>query len=316
MTLKGKVLIVDEMHESILPMFRVEGFEPVYLPMINRNDILAIVHEFTGLVIRSKTKVDKELIDAATHLRFVARAGAGIDKLNETYLKEKKIAIVNAPEGNRDALAEHTLGMLLSLLHRLHFSYDQIRKGIWDREGNRGIELKGKVVGVYGVGFMGMAFSSKLKNLECEVLGYDKYRTQFSNDSIEEVSLEEFQKRVEILSIHIPLTQETTYLFDQSYFELFSNLKVVINTSRGKVLKMKDLLKLLDQKRFLGAALDVLENEKPETYTQEEKDQLLRLTEHPNILITPHIGGWTYESYERINTILIEKLKKSFRLRF
>ena len=145
MTAKGKVLIVDEMHESILPLFENEGYDPVYLPVIKRQHILQIIHEFVGLVIRSKTKVDTELIDAAINLKFVARAGAGLDKLDEEYLISKGIVIVNAPEGNRDALAEHALGMLLGVLHRQHFSFSQIKEGIWDREGNRGIELKGKV---------------------------------------------------------------------------------------------------------------------------------------------------------------------------
>lgn len=167
-----KVLIVDDMHESILLLLRDEGYEPVYLPVIARTEILEIIHEFHGLIIRSKTRVDKELVDLAIRLKFVARAGAGIDKLDEAYLKSKNIVIVNAPEGNRDALAEHTTGMLLSVLHRLNYAFEQIRKGKWDREGNRGIELKGKVVGIYGVGYMGKAFAKKLAGFRCEVISF------------------------------------------------------------------------------------------------------------------------------------------------
>ncbi|MEM8939900.1 MAG: NAD(P)-dependent oxidoreductase [Bacteroidota bacterium] len=307
-----RVLIVDDMHESILPLLKNEGFEPVYLPVIRRDEILEIIPEFEGLFIRSKTRVDKELVDKAGNLTFVARAGAGLDKLNEEYLKSKGIIIVNAPEGNRDALAEHTLGMLLSILHRLHFAHQQVRQGIWDRKGNRGVELKGKVVGIYGVGYMGKAFARKLTGMCCEVIGYDKYASDFKDESVKSVSLEELFRRTEILSIHVPLNDETRYLFDKLYLSKFQNLKILINTARGKILRTEDVADLLDQGSIYGAAMDVLENERPETYSDEEKTTIDRLSNHPSVIITPHIGGWTYESYQRINEVLIEKLKAAF----
>jgi len=311
MTGRGRVLIVDEVHENILPLLKNEGYDPVYAPIADREDILKIIPGFVGLIIRSKTEVDRELIEKAAALRFVARAGAGIDNLDKKYLDSKGIVIVNAPEGNRDSLGEHALGMLLALLHRLHSSNNQIRSGIWDREGNRGIELKGKVVGIYGVGYMGKAFAEKLSGLGCEVIGYDKYDQAFSGD-IQSVSLGILMERTEILSIHVPLKADTKYLFDKNYFSKFSSLRILINTSRGKVLKAADLLELLESGQIYGAALDVLENEKLKTYTEEEENALERLLSHPNVLITPHVGGWTFESYERINEVLIEKLKKSF----
>ncbi|MBC6400796.1 MAG: phosphoglycerate dehydrogenase [Ekhidna sp.] len=309
---KGKVLIVDEMHESILPLLKKEGYDPVYMPVLNRENILKIIPDFVGLIIRSKTKVDQELIDEAKALKFVARAGAGIDKLDKKHLDHKGITIVNAPEGNRDALGEHALGMLLSLLHRLHLPNDQIRNGIWDREGNRGIELKGKVVGIYGVGYMGKAFAEKLSGLGCEVIGYDKYYQTFSNEYIQAVPLDVLMDRTEILSIHVPLKADTRCLFDKDYLLQFNSLRILINTSRGKVLKIADLLNLLASGKIYGAALDVLENEKLKTYTEEEENALKKLLNHSNVLITPHVGGWTFESYERINEVLIKKLKKSF----
>ena len=309
---KKRVLIVDDMHDSILPLLRDEGFDPVYLPIITRHEILEIIHEFQGLIIRSKTTVDQELVDKAADLQFVARAGAGIDKLDEAYLKSKGIVIVNAPEGNRDALAEHTLGILLSVLHRLNFSYQQIKKGKWDREGNRGIELKGKVVGIYGVGYMGKSFAKKLSGLGCEVIGYDKYNHDFEDEFVKEVSLEEFFEKTEILSIHIPLTDETRYLFDREYLSKFKNLKVLVNTARGEVLRTSDLVELLEENVIYAAALDVLENEKPATYTDEEKELIKRLTKQPNVIVTPHVGGWTFESYQRINEVLVKKLREAF----
>ena len=313
MNQEKRALIVDDLHESILPLLKAEGYEPVYSPVIRREEILEIIPEFTGLVIRSKTNVDKELVDKAANLKFVARAGAGIDKLDEEYLKSKDIVIVNAPEGNRDALAEHALGLLLSVLHRLHFSHQQVNKGIWDREGNRGIELKGKVVGVYGVGFMGKRFSRKLAGMGCEVIGYDKYAVNFGTETVKEVSLNELFERTEILSIHIPLNGETRYLFDKAYLSNFQNLKILVNTARGEILRTSDLADLLEDGSIYGAALDVLENEKPDTYSEEERDLIKRLASHPNVIMTPHVGGWTFESYRRISEVLVQKLKMAFK---
>jgi len=313
MSQNKRVLIVDEMHESILPLLRDEGYEPVYLPIISRSEILEIIGDFHGLFIRSKTKVDKELVDMAQQLKFVARAGAGLDKLDADYLDTKDVVIVNAPEGNRDSLAEHALGILLSVLHRLNISFEQVKDGIWDREGNRGIELNGKVVGIYGVGYMGKAFARKLSGLGCEVIGYDKYFHSFEDEFIKEVSLQDFFDRSEIVSIHVPLTDETRYLFDRSYLANFKNLKILVNTARGKILNLQDLASLLAAGELYGAALDVLENEKPETYSEAEKETITTLSAHPNVIITPHVGGWSYESYQRINEVLVEKLKEAFK---
>lgn len=307
-----RVLIVDEMHESIIPLLKDAGYDPVYLPMISRQGILEIIKDFGGLIIRSKTEVNKEILDAAPHLKFVARAGAGMDKVDQAYFESNGIVLINAPEGNRDALGEHTLGALLSLLHRITFSNDQIKQGIWDREANRGIELGGKVVGIYGVGYMGMSFARKLSGLGCQVVGYDKYKEDFSNDFIEQVSLADFKKHTEILSIHVPLKDDTQYLFDGDYLASFTSLKVVVNTARGEVLKTSDLIKMLRDGKLYGAVLDVLENEKLATYTNEEKELLKQLTDHPNVILTPHVGGWTYESYARINEVIVDKLKTSF----
>ncbi|SNS81656.1 D-3-phosphoglycerate dehydrogenase [Ekhidna lutea] len=305
-----RILIVDDMHECILPLLKEAGFDPVYLPVIDRAGILEIISQFEGLVIRSKTAVDRELIDAGTNLKIVARAGAGMDKVDEEYLKEKGIKAINAPEGNRDALAEHTLGMLLALLHSIPSAHEEIRSGIWNREGNRGIELKGKVVGIYGVGNMGMSFASKLRSFDCEILGYDKFKGEFPGGFIKNVELDELMERTEILSIHVPLYDETRKLFDEAYLRRFKNLKVLLNTARGEILDTKALIKMLEAGSIYGAGLDVLENEKLDTYSDEEKAQLDKLLSMPNVLLTPHVGGWTYESYQRISEVIVEKIKE------
>ncbi len=304
-----RILIVDDIHECLLPLLEKEGYEPVYSPLITRAEILEIIQEFEGLIIRSKTDVDEELIDAAENLKFVARAGAGMDKVDTKYLKSQGIKIINAPEGNRDALGEHALGMLLSLLHKISSGNYEVKNGRWDREANRGIELKDKVVGVYGVGNMGMSFAEKLSGFGCEVIGYDKFKERFESEYVRKVELEQFMEETEILSIHIPLYDETRYLFNEAYLKRFPNLKVLINTSRGEVLKTADLIKFLDDGAIYGACLDVLENEKLTHHTSEEKVMFRQLTSLANVIITPHVGGWTFESYKKISEVIAEKIK-------
>ncbi|MEQ9466661.1 MAG: NAD(P)-dependent oxidoreductase [Ekhidna sp.] len=309
MTTKKRILIADDMHECILPLLKGMGYEPVYMPVIDRSGILEIIGGFDGLIIRSKAAVDRELIDAGKNLKFVARAGAGMDKVDKDYLIVRGIKAINAPEGNRDSLGEHTLGMLLSLLHKISSAHQEIKNHVWDREGNRGIELKGKVVGIYGVGNMGMSFAQKLKGFECEIIGFDKYKGEFDGGFIKNVELDELMERTEILSLHIPLNDETRQLFNETYLRKFKSLKVLLNTARGEVLDTSALIKLLEDGTLYGAGLDVLENEKLESYTDKEKALLDKLTSQPNVLITPHIGGWTYESYRRISEVIAQKIK-------
>lgn len=303
-----KILIIDDLHQSILPMLTGLGYEPIYSPQISKEEIYEIISDFEGLILRSKLAVDKKLIEKAKKLKFVARAGAGMEKVDIELLKEKNIQIINAPEGNKDALAEHTLGMLLSILHKINASNLEVKKHLWRREENRGIELRGKTVGIYGVGNMGYCFAEKLASMGCEVIGYDKYKTNFSDEIIQEVSLEELMQETEILSIHVPLKEDTELLFDDAYLSKFKKLKILINTSRGNVLKTADLVKILENGKVYGAALDVLENEKPQTFSEEEKQLFDKLLSLPNVLVTPHIAGWTYESYEGISEVIAEKI--------
>ncbi|WP_370087343.1 NAD(P)-dependent oxidoreductase [Ekhidna sp.] len=310
MTTEKRILIADDMHETIIPLLKEQGYDPVYLPVIDREGILKILHEFEGLILRSKTAVDKELVDAGPNLKFVARAGAGMDKVDQDYLNTRGIKAINAPEGNRDALGEHALGLLLSLLHKISTSYDEIRQGTWNREGNRGIELKGKVVGIYGVGNMGMSFAEKLRGLDCEILGFDKFKGTFPGDFIKNVELDELMERTEILSIHIPLNEETRQLFNETYLRKFKNLKVLINTARGEILSTDALIQLLEEGTLWGAGLDVLENEKLESLTEQERAQIQKLTSFSNVLISPHVGGWTFESYQRISEVIAQKISE------
>ena len=310
MSQTNRVLIIDEMHESIEPLLTEAGYDPDYRPTIERHEIVDQIGNCVGLIFRGKISVDEELIDAGTELKFVARAGAGMDKVDKEYLEKRNIIAINAPEGNRDALGEHALGMLLSLLHRIHWSDHEVRSGLWKREENRGIELGKRTVGIYGYGNMGMAFANKLKGLGCEVLAYDKYKSGFSDEYVKEVDLDDFRNEVEILSLHIPLNDETRFLFDLEELNKYAKLLFLLNTARGKVLRLNDALTLLENGKLLGLALDVLENEKIDQLSEVEKTVFERLTARNDTLITPHIGGWTNESYERINHVLVKKIKE------
>lgn len=301
-------MIVDFMHESIEEMLAEAGFVAHYKPEIKRSEILTIIDQYHGIIVRSKTKIDKELIEKASQLEFVARAGAGIDNVDYPEISRRNIKLVNAPEGNRDALGEHTVGMLLSLLHKIQIGNFEVKKGIWDREGNRGYELKGKTVGIYGFGYMGSAFAEKLRGFECTVIAYDKYKTSLTNAFIQQVDLETFKRETEILSLHIPLTSDTRFLFDENYLSQFKKLRILLNTARGEVLSLKALLNLLNKSKLIGVGLDVLQNEKIDQLSSEEQaifDQLIR---RDDVIMTPHVAGWTFESYKRINEVILTKL--------
>jgi len=305
---RKKALIVNKMHPSIEPLLLKAGWEPDLRPHISREEILEILPEYEGLIIRSKTIVDEELVSKANNLQFVARAGAGVDQIDISALERNGILLINAPEGNRSALGEHTVGMLLSLLHNINRADREVRAGKWRREANRGLELAGKTVGIYGFGYMGSAFAEKLGSFGCRIIAFDKYKEGFGDRYVQEVTLEHFKRETEILSIHVPLTSETKEFFSLDYLRGFPNLKFILNTSRGEVLKIRDLLTLLDEEQILGAGLDVLENEKLNALSEEEKQLFNELTTRENVILTPHVAGWTHESYKRINEIIVKKM--------
>lgn len=306
MSQNRRVLIVDKMHESIVPLLIDAGFTPEYKPELSREEILSYLPQVVGLIIRSRTVVDQELVDAGKQLRFVARAGAGMDQLDANYLEQQGIHILNAPEGNRGAVGEHTLGLLLNLLHKISSANEEVKGKVWRREENRGVELSTKVVGIYGLGNAGKSFAKKLTGLECKIVAYDKYKKGFSNELVE---LEEFREQVEILSIHVPLTEDTKFLFCKEELLKYPNLKVIINTARGEVLKLDDVVEMLEENLLWGVGLDVLENEKLQKLSDSEAMTFNKLASFKNVILTPHVAGWTQESYEKINQVLVQKIK-------
>ncbi|MEM9325796.1 MAG: NAD(P)-dependent oxidoreductase, partial [Bacteroidota bacterium] len=253
--------------------------------------------------------IDKALIDRASSLKFIARAGSGLDKMDVPYLEDKGVQFVNAPEGNRDSVGEHAVGMLLSLLHRLNLADLEVREKIWDREGNRGMELKGKTVGIYGYGFMGSALAEKLTGFGCHVIAYDKFKTGYGSDIVEECSLEVFQQRTQILSIHLPLAPDTANLFTLDYLREFPELMIILNTARGGVLDTHAVISLLREGRLHGVGLDVLQNEKLGQMTTAELADFEYLKSNDRVMLTPHVAGWSHESYVRINRVMVSKLE-------
>ncbi len=302
-----KILIADDLH----PAFKAEaeklGFQCDDRPLISREETLSILKDYIGLAIRTKFLVDKELLQAGTKLKFIARAGAGMDNVDEEYARLRGIICINAPEGNRDAVAEHVIGMLLSLYNNLRKADMEIRNGLWNREANRGQELKGKTVAIIGYGNTGSTLARKLSGFEVMVIAYDKYKTDFSDAFVKEVTMEDIVTQADILSFHVPLTTETKQLFTEEYLHRFKKPILLLNTSRGEVVNTRAVLNGIRSGRITGAGLDVLEVEKfPALSKQDWYDELI---ESPKVILSPHVAGWTHESFRKISEVLAEKLK-------
>lgn len=300
------------MHLSIIDLLQREGHEVTYAPEITREEILSQVANYEGLIIRSKTPMDRPLLEKAVNLKFIGRAGAGLDQIDLEYLEEKGVQLFHAAKGNRDAVAEHAIGGLLALFNQLTKADREVRKGIWDREGNRGHELMGKTVGIFGYGNMGKAFSKRLKGFGVQILAYDKYKLDFGTEAVQEVMWEKIKAEADVLSIHVPLTPETRNFFTLEELKGFAKPFWLINTARGEVISFETLNAAMDQGILRGAVLDVLENEKFKKFSPDQKAAFERLAQRENVLFSPHVAGWTFESYEKINKVLVKKIKKAF----
>ena len=306
--LKNNILIVDDIHPIFIEQAEAMGYHCDYQPTIKPAEALQIIGNYQGLVIRSKFLLNREYLDAATNLQFICRAGAGMDNIDEAYAAEKNITLINAPEGNMDALGEHAVGLLLALMNNFVIADAEIRAGSWKREANRGYELKGKTVGIIGYGFMGRSFARKLSGFEVNVIAYDKYKTGFSDEFAREVSMEEIVKHSDVLSLHIPLTSETNGLVNDEYLFHFKKPIFFINTSRGKTASVQAVLNAIKQGKILGAGLDVLEVEKFPALAEQSWFNELRSS--GKVILTPHVAGWTFDSYRKITEVMAAKLKK------
>lgn len=296
---KKKVLFIDQMHPFLQEQLTKWGFQCDLKHTASKEEIADILHEYEGIAVRSRLKITADLIDKATQLKFIARAGAGLESIDVDYAEQKGIACLSSPEGNRDSVAEHALGMLLSMLNNLNRSNREVKQGLWQREANRGRELMGKTVGIVGYGYMGNAFAKRLQGFGVEVIAYDKFKTDYGNEYARAVSLKELQEQADVVSFHIYWIPENDKMVNDAYLSAFKKSIYLINTARGKILETADLVKHLKSGKVLGAALDVLEYEGHSFHefnvaTLPEAFQYL--TEADNVILSPHIAGWTHES--------------------
>ncbi len=306
-----KILFIDSNHSLLHETLEKAGHTCDLNYDWTKDEIINNIHLYDGIVIRSKIKITKEIIDKAERLKFIARAGAGMENIDVAYAESKNIKCLHAPEGNRDAVAEHALAMLISLFNNLCRTNKEVREGKWIREENRGIELMGKTIGIIGYGNMGSAFTQRLKGFGVKVLAYDKYKNNFGNDFIIETSLQQIFDEADVVSLHTPLTDETHYLINDTFINQFKKNIYIINTARGKCLNTADLAKNLKSGKVLGACLDVLEYE----MTSFENIDIAMLPEafqylvkSDNVILSPHIAGWTHESNEKIARVLANKI--------
>lgn len=310
-----RVVFIDTVHEVLQNRLLAAGFTCIDATHLDLNSLIPELADAAGLVIRSRYRMDADILDHAPKLKFIARSGAGMENIDIDYCQKRDIHLFNAPEGNRNAVGEHALGMLLSLFNRLHLADREVRSGKWDREGNRGYELDGKTVGIIGYGNNGGAFAKKLSGFDVKVLAYDKYKSNYGDQYATEASMEEIFQKADILSFHIPQNEETIFMADEAFFKKFEKSIYVINLARGKIIDTKALVSGLEKETILGACLDVLEYEKSsfESFFEQDLDPAFKyLLESEKVLLTPHVGGWTHESYFKLSDVLADKILNNF----
>lgn len=305
-----RILVTDKTHPVLPDMLRAAGHEVTVDTSLDYDSLLQCVGSYDALVVRSKIVIDRNFLDHARHLKCIGRVGAGMETIDVDYAESLGIRCLNSPEGNRDAVGEHAVGLLLALFDHIARADAEVRQGLWQREANRGLEVKGKTVGVIGFGNMGRAFAQRLRGFECTVVAYDKYKPAgYAPEWVEEVTLDELQRRADVVSLHVPLTDETHYMVDAAFLHAFAKDIFLINTARGPVVKTSDLVAALEEGKVQGAALDVLE------YEDMSKDGLQaslaeRLTPllSQRVVLTPHVAGWTVESKEKLAQVLAGKM--------
>lgn len=305
-----KVLIIDDIHPLLLDFFQKNQINYTYIPNCSKDEVAARIHEYEGLVLRTKLKVDESFLEKAQKLRWIARAGSGLDNIDVASAKEKNIVLLNAPEGNRDAVAEHCLGMLLSLLHKIHTAHQEVKQKIWQREANRGVELKGKTIGIIGYGNTGKEFARRLSSFGCQVLAYDHKENLPPDNFAQIVALQQIQQEADVISLHVSLNEKSRKMLNQNFIERCSKNFILLNTARGEVADLQDVVEGLKAGKILAAGLDVLENEKLDTLSPQQERTFGELIQMPNVILTPHVAGWTQESYRKISEVLAEKIRK------
>ncbi len=305
-----KILQLDKNHPLISEQLSAKGFVVDEDHSSTYDEVLKKIKNYDGIIIRSRIPLDVNFLDHAKHLKFIARVGAGMENIAIEKAKEFDISLINSPEGNRDAVAEHVLGMVLILMNRLFIASEEVKNGIWKREENRGDELLGKTFGIIGYGTMGKAVAKRLSGFGVKVIFHD-ILPNLSDEYATQVTLTQLQKDADIVSLHVPLTEATHYLVDENFIERMEKRFYLINTARGKNVKTKSLVEAIKVGKIKGAALDVLEFEKSSFENIEIKNEDLEfLLQSPKAIVTPHIAGWTHESKEKLAQIIVDKILK------
>lgn len=310
-----KILITNAVHPDLPTRLKDAGHEVYYDPDFKYEDLPIVIQDYHGLIINTKIKMTKRMIDLGVNLKFIGRLGSGLDIIDLAYANEKGIKVISTPEGNRNAVSEHVFSMLLALNNNIIRSDKEIRMGQWNREKNRGVELEGKVFGIVGLGNTGQSLASKLSPWTQHILYYDKYLLHTPNhlSNITSSSLEEVQERSDIISFHVPLTPETKHMIDENFINACQDGVILINTSRGGIANTLHLIQALESGKMGGLCMDVFENEKSQTYTDEEIKLYDRLFRQERSVFTPHIAGWTQESLQKIANVMVDKvLQASF----
>ena len=307
-----RILVTDSTHPILHDLLRQAGHEVVEDTTLNYDTLLSVIPQYDALVVRSKIIIDRPFLDRARHLRCIGRVGAGMETIDVDYAESLGIRCLNSPEGNRDAVGEHALGLLLALFNNIARADAEVRQGLWQREANRGLELKGRTVGIIGFGNMGSAFAKRLQGFECNIIAYDKYKPAgYAPAYVQEVSLHELQQRAQVLSLHVPLTPETRHMVDYPFIQRFRHPFHLINTSRGAVVDTPGLVRALDEGLILGTALDVIEYEdmtRDGLDLDHLPDAFHYLLHSPRAVLTPHVAGWTVESKEKLASVLAQKI--------
>lgn len=310
--IRPKVLFIDTAHPVLQEDLTRLGFRCDYFENYTPEDFHSVIHEYKGIIIRGKIKLDKKILSKASSLKFIGRVGAGMENIDVDFAASLGIKCLNAPEGNRDAVGEHALGMLLMLLNNLRKADREVREGVWIRAGNRGVEIGGKTVGIIGYGNMGSAFARRLAGFGAKVIAYDKYKFNYSDQFVEETTPEKIFEETDILSLHVPLTDETAFMVNDQFINSFKKNIYLVNTSRGNVLKTADLVKNMKSGKVIGAALDVLEYEKL-SFEDIDKASLPEdfkfLISSDQVVLSPHIAGWTHESNYKMAKVIAGKIR-------